>query len=368
MSMLRLFFPLSLLFCLHTAKAQTDDYRIKVIPKDSKLWGYADINGNLVIESKYKWSYSFCPEGVAVAKRDNERYYDLLDASGSLVKTEVDKLFPYIMGWNWQEIQETFHDGVMVVSLNNTGTSLAGMNQQGKLITDTKYTWLSNFENGIAIGKVDKDKHDDEYYIVKNDGSEQRLAQKGITAARELSEGLAPIQLGDEKWGFVNGDGVIEIDAQFESVGYFKGGLAWARSTDNLIGFIDKTGEWVIKPQFLSAKEFGPSSNMAMVKLEDGWRYVNRQGEIFQFNGEAKLYGFSEGLAMSRRESDRKLGFIDENGEWVIEPQFDNARDFVNGFAAVEQDRMWGLINKKGDWVIKPMFAKMMDAYPIMEN
>ena len=53
-----------------------------------------------------------------------------------------------------------------------------------------------------------------------------------------------------------------------------------------------------------------------------------------------------------------KWGYINKNGEFIIEPQFDNADNFSEGYACVELDGKWGYINNKGKFVIKPQFDK----------
>ena len=51
-----------------------------------------------------------------------------------------------------------------------------------------------------------------------------------------------------------------------------------------------------------------------------------------------------------------KYGFIDKSGKVVIEPQFDSASNFSEGFACVEKDGKWGFIDKSGKVVIEPQF------------
>ena len=51
-----------------------------------------------------------------------------------------------------------------------------------------------------------------------------------------------------------------------------------------------------------------------------------------------------------------KYGFIDKSGKVVIEPQFDGASNFSEGFAQVEKDDKWGFIDKNGKVVIEPQF------------
>ncbi len=62
------------------------------------------------------------------------------------------------------------------------------------------------------------------------------------------------------------------------------------------------------------------------------------------------VHSYSEGLAAAQ-SSNGKWGFVDENQEWVIEPQFEDVRDFQRGKAAAKMDGKWGFINKHGDWL-----------------
>ena len=76
---------------------------------------------------------------------------------------------------------------------------------------------------------------------------------------------------------------------------------------------------------------------------------------------------FSEGLAvMSLRRSDTGqwgVGFINKKGEVAIEPRFDYAWDFSEGMAAVrigdDKTGKWGFINKAGEIVIQPQFNEV---------
>ncbi|HEF3474383.1 TPA: WG repeat-containing protein, partial [Campylobacter coli] len=55
-------------------------------------------------------------------------------------------------------------------------------------------------------------------------------------------------------------------------------------------------------------------------------------------------------------ELNGKWGFIDKNGEFVIEPKFDGVGNFSEGLARVELNGKYGFIDKSGKIVIEPKF------------
>jgi hypothetical protein len=85
--------------------------------------------------------------------------------------------------------------------------------------------------------------------------------------------------------------------------------------------------------------------------------------------------GFSEGFALFSeyrgKEAERKEGYINTNGEISIDAQFDSARKFVNGYAAVAKYfgraengsiiERWGLIDKQGRLVIDCKYLDIGD-------
>lgn len=191
-----------------------------------------------------------------------------------------------------------------------------------------------------------------------------------------FSEGLAAVQLPENnKWGFINKEGNLAIEAKFESIGSFNGGMAEAviiESGERKTGFIDKNGDFMIPAQYDAAREF--NGNLASVYNHGvkKWGFINKQGEIvikYQFD---VVENFSEGLAAVK--VDGKWGFIDEKGEFIIKPNFIFARKeknpildikFEEGLLAVfigEKDTgKMGFIDKKGNVVIKPIYTEALN-------
>lgn len=83
---------------------------------------------------------------------------------------------------------------------------------------------------------------------------------------------------------------------------------------------------------------------------------------------DAKMYGDLGAVMLSG-----KWGFVDKNGEMIISPQFEDAKSFSCGFAAVKQNGLWGYIDLKGNVIIDYTFdaANSFSRYgvaAVMEN
>src|SRR4029453_16530968 len=53
-------------------------------------------------------------------------------------------------------------------------------------------------------------------------------------------------------------------------------------------------------------------------------------------------------------DANRKIGFITEQGQVVVAPQFDSALEFAEGLAAVYTNSQWGYLDLNGQWAIEP--------------
>jgi hypothetical protein len=96
------------------------------------------------------------------------------------------------------------------------------------------------------------------------------------------------------------------------------------------------------------------SEGFAAIKVGKKWGFMNQKGEYPiqpQFD---EVDIFSEGLAAVKVGA--KWGFIDPKGNFVIRPQYDGTGNFSDGLAAAKIGGRWGFINKKGEVVIKPQF------------
>jgi hypothetical protein len=169
-----------------------------------------------------------------------------------------------------------------------------------------------------------------------------------------FSEGLGSVKIGT-KWGYINTKGVVAITPQFDFAGRFREGRA-SVELGNQYGFIDTDGKYISAPTFRWAREF--SGDFAPVQTAEGvLAFVNRSGEVVlsgRFDGLST--GFTAGLAPAA--STGKWGFIDTNGKWIIDPQFEGAGSFADGLAPVKVGGRWGYIDRKGKFVVNPQYDR----------
>lgn len=338
-------------FFFYTVHAQT--YRIAVIPKGEKKWGYMNLKGKLIVPP-HSWIGLPCAKDgtVLTTKTGFKTTPDLLfDKDGNEIIPEVkiklisDQWSGEIFGFSGSMLRQ------------RKGGEWGAINSRGKLTVPFIYSELTEFDAGYALGKREK-----KFYVLDTDGNETLIEKNNeITYIKHFSEGLAPIELKGNRYGFVDTLGKIVIEPEYSTVGYFSGGFAWVRVKNKTIGFINKKGEWIIKPQFARVKKgFDEESGMSMVKMKSSdahWSYVDTTGKMHYFKLAEEHFEFSEGLVMGRLND--KYGYLNNKDEWSITPVFDAVANFNNGYAPVKTGKYWGVINTKGEWVLQPIYKQV---------
>lgn len=139
----------------------------------------------------------------------------------------------------------------------------------------------------------------------------------------------------------------------------FNGGadINYVKGETGSWGYFDNTGAVTIKPRFAMAYPF--SEGLAFARTKDGNQsgYIDKTGKFrftFDFYPTLVPGDFKEGLALVGKN--RKWGFIDKTGAFVIDPIYNDALPFSDGLAAVKTRNKWGLINRTGEVVVEPKY------------
>ena len=272
-----------------------------------------------------------------------------------------------------------FSEGRAPVKTSSRG-KYGYIDMRGKVVVKPQYEVAKPFSEGLAAVSITPP------------------AWIGVGEAKNGSTTLSVH--GVSKYGYIDKAGNMVIEPQYRHAGQFSDGLAGVLTPTRNAGFINKVGEYVIRPTLAPAFAYHSfSEGLLGVRVDDKWGYMDKTGEIviepvfaaagsFR-NGIAAVkdakgkYGFidksgkyiiepafafagSGGWSDDNRiavvgDASKKLGYIDMSGEYVIEPQFTAATPFTEGLAAVgvgrAADFKWGYINEEGEFVIEPQFA-----------
>lgn len=272
-------------------------------------WGYVNSTGKIVIEPKFDQVKAFS-EGRAAIGVDQGRYkktrWGFINKAGSIL------------------VEPQFED----VGLFSEGLSVAG----------SKSNWVEE-----GLGYID-------------DQGNWKITQQFYYAVK-FSCGLAHVVLKPKEGKFISAfidkNGNIKVDPlRFSSYGkiFSEGFLSFSKRVKEKAGYIDTAGKVVIAPQFDYVERF--HEGLAKVRMNDKWGFINSSGDVvfdIKFlNGRNKaemaIGDFAEGLVRVKGRN-RKWGYIDRVGEWAIEPQFDQAEDFIGGLARVND---YEYINRRG--------------------
>ncbi|WP_299250446.1 WG repeat-containing protein [uncultured Cytophaga sp.] len=334
-----------LLLCMISFHASAQTYVTQVKIKNGR-WGYANLKGEIIIPATFRKCLEFTGN-LAIVFDDEAKQYYFLNINGKRVRSELPKFT--IQGGYYSFGGSLFADGLLAVENGKWGY----LNNFGKVAIPVQFAEASVFNGGYATVKLKND-----YFVIDTAGNKTAINVKVINGLNHFSEGLASYRDDKDHLGFINHEGLVKIQPEFKSVGYFVGGVAWAKTLQNKVGYIDSLGKWIVQPNFDEAHDFDPMSERARIKIGEKSGYTNMLGEVSYLDTD-NYSDYSEGYVIG--EKNAKFGFLNAKGEWVISAQFDGLRSFKNGYAAAKSGEKWGVIDKEGKWIMAPQFYGIRD-------
>ena len=287
---------------------------------DTRLWGFLDDQGNTAIEAQFsELKDGAFKQGVAAVKKDGR--------------------------WGF-------------------------INYLGQFVVEPKYRSVTDFSANKTAPVITDDR---ESYYIDRRGKKAIVPKQNYQAILPFSEGLAAVQGNNGKWGFIDEQGNEVIQTKFDLVAPFSEGLAAVKIGGRLNNtYIDRSGQLIFPPELSLVTEF--KDERALVHWRDkGLMILASNGETLKTFDSSDIYptsscgsldGYSNGLLglnfmpKGKYHLFTKCGFVDQNGNIAIDAQFDEAKQFSEGLAAVKIDNKWGYIDRQGNTVIEPKFDK----------
>lgn len=182
---------------------------------------------------------------------------------------------------------------------------------------------------GLVEGTVQEiGVYSEELIPIKMEGSYQYYDQMGVPVfgsyamAGSFEGGFAAVQIG-ETWRLVDKAGEL-LESEFDHI------------------VLNQDGSWIKKGVMLAKQ--GGSYRMYNKKLDQVSDFTCENVDIVRQDG---IIAFCNG---------GKWGFVDTDGEVVLEPTYAAAKSFSGGLAGVSNGTSWGFINRNGDLVIDYQF------------
>ncbi len=158
----------------------------------------------------------------------------------------------------------------------------------------------------------------------------------------------------DDLFGFIDADAKTIISLTFDAVTPFYEGLSVVSKNDSVF-FINKENTNPFDQFFADAYVF--NNGIAAVKHGNKWCFINRQGQIISPIYD-EINEISDNFYTVKLNG--KYGALNNFGQVIIEPKFEQLGDFKNGFAYYRSENKSGFVSKDG-YVHKAEFDWLSD-------
>ena len=341
---------------IYTALPTGDKY---VVYTQNGKYGYMDQGRKLVIKAQFDDARGFVDD-LASVKLNGK--WGCIDTTGKMV---IPPQYNYV---------GVFSEGLAAVEQNQ---KFGFMDKSGKIIIPLKYAGISHFSDGLASvclwgkkikGVMGNDRVEGKWCYIDKTG--KVVINELFEDANDFKEGLASVRIGEGQdedvppksnyfTSDVKGKGID--NSAYSNISVIDNFRYMSHEDRTRYGFIDKSGKYILKPQYHLAGSF--SEGLAPVWMNGKWCYIDKTGKVIIHMQCSEAGEFSDGFAkvlitknLKTGEFHRtgKWGYIDKTGTMVIQPQYDDAGDFTNGLAQVKMNGdffssdKWMVINKAG--------------------
>lgn len=218
-----------------------------------------------------------------------------------------------------------------------------------------------DYESGERINFLPYEK--EEKWGYANDMGDVIVEPKYDEVSSEYKNSfIAPVQIGG-KWGFVDQEGNVITSLQFDEIESLSNGFIKVKK-GGVYGFVDEKGKIVIEPQYTDAENFA-EDGLTKVCVDGKYGFVDRKGKyvvkpMFDYID----FRYVNGIA-SYNIGD-KFGYLKRNEKGIkiiTDAVFDYSADFMEDYhvAHVEVDGKIGYIDENGKYVIKPIIDRIWE-------
>ncbi len=213
------------------------------------------------------------------------------------------------------------------------------MNLNGTVLMAPAYVDAGVFSEGLAYVQ----NADGEIGYVDRGGTVVIPFQKGLYGG-EFQNGIASFTGTNEKEGLIDTSGTLLTSIKYDSAVYDEESNTWEMKRGGItdVYFPDQK---LLAAGFTLVTEQLPTSVIGARRFRQRLTVADvSDGKVQWHDFDDYFSDSSEGLLLVRDNG--AFGYVDLRGNWVIAPQFEEAKPFSDGKAAVCLNGQWGYIRK----------------------
>lgn len=314
----------------------------KIVKEDyseTERFGLAKLNGDLILETKYK-AISVLREGLYKVKENNS--WLIFNNEGRLTKETYDEI----------DIEDDF----IIVSknglsgrLNEHAQKVIKSDNGNYLILPSKFTWGYDFKNGIAKVIINGCVNfiDMSFSIVLISENQIIPIDKSIDYLVSKDKKGDYIFARNEKYGIIDHSGKIIIEAKYQYLlhladGLYIAGIIKEGDYNNTYGIINLEDKTILPFEYFSIKPYGGRIPCSYWTWDD--KYVTEQVEMLK---EVQHWYV---------QHKNGYGLIDSDGNICIPSEYNDIQKFKNGFF-VKSNNKYGVIDSDYTIICEPKYS-----------
>ena len=265
-----------------------------IVKNDDNKYGVINYTKTVAVEIKYDDIKNVYGDGKYYIVKEGDNW--------EVIDTEKKK---YLAG-KYDDIVSVNGENAIVVNDNKYGVVKIS---DGKNIIDTKYNSITYAANNN--------------YIVNNNG----------------------------KYGIMNSDGNISVEFKYSGIVYRSEGNFYETTNDDYTSDL-LDADLTVKLSKVIVSEVNAEKGYIMVRTDDANKYYN-----FRFEEKTVQDILSNNTIFVSKNEEGKYGFVDKNGNVVVNYLYDDAREQNDyGYASVKQNGLWGAVDSNGQVAISPSY------------
>jgi hypothetical protein len=199
-----------------------------------------------------------------------------------------------------------------------------------------EYLEANDFSNGLAAVRTKECDSKCTYFYI--DKANQRAFAQDFNYAGNFEHGYAIVGVGNCeedscRYGLIDKRGEFVIAPEYEELNdptedYY------LVAKDGKYGFLNKKGEEVISLKYTDALPF--KQGISAVGIDGNWFFIDKTGKQVFINRFSNVSSFSDSICAVTQDG-TAWGYIDMTGSFVIQPLYETAEDFANGFGIISK-------------------------------